>query len=1154
MSELTPEEIRQRRLRRLGVDPNRERALQEAGARGPAVSSSTEGAGGKTSGESDERQSSIELVEHRQKQQKIDTELSNEVLTSSSVDQHRVNNNYRGSIEMTEDDVKSASASSTTDNQAVQEQQMETDECVEADKLGDCDSGIENMETEDCSEKAMPSADILLDNRGNMKLDMEIYVSKVLNATWAEHCKGLIIAKEVATEYMDSFEEVADIEDLTSRVLLNVIQYYMEGFLKQNSAKFDFSVPSSSSPSEETPVEPFKRRVAALDYLIRCYDIIRGECYTLTSSKRVNLAEMLQLMEMVKVQILQHSVMVLNGTIRGSKDPVESTEKPEKSALLQLMYEKTVESDFLQSFVALTYKNMEVFKEIFEPLLRHLFRDMQKAIVSKDLNVEILAKLDELTAITIEGNVRPICNLIAKQYNFFPISCSKAPGREIAKVSFLGPFLSPTIFVEENPKLVEAIFTSDNVLIDASLQSSLQAGLGCIRNYLHSIFHALLKNVESRNSVLMFMSTILKANEKRAQIHTDERVLARDGFMLNFLVTLQKLAAKIKLDRVDMMYPFHWDSLIHIVKDTKLRYESEEYNEWMQEYRSSHVWEPTNFQTQCWFLTLHAHHIAVIPAIQRYNKRLRVIKELQRLVSELNNTKSQWEFTRLAARNEDLRQRWSMQLMKLNRSKACCDIGLLDENLLRQCMRFYSTVCEFILYHMEGRKIAGPFITSISPPQLTPTPEFSALPEWYVEDIADFLLFCMQYATDVIVEDMDHSIITWLLTSVCAPHCIKNPYVTAKLVEVLFVTTPTIQTTSQSLHNNIMFHDISLSVLPSALMRFYTDIETTGQSTEFYDKFTIRYHISHLFKCMWQSPVHRLAMINESKTGKQFVKFINMLMNDTTFLLDECLEYLKRIHETQVLVMDEAEWAKLSDEAQQTRQRQLTQDERQCKSYLTLARETVDMFHYLTVDIKEPFLRPELVDRLSSMLNFNLQQLCGPKCNNLKVRTPVKYGWEPRRLLGQIIDIYLHLSCDEFAAALAADERSFEKHLFDDAADRIERLQIRSTVEVEKFRALLAKAHDIYVTNQQREDEFADAPDEFKDPLMDTMMSDPVILPSGAIMDRPIIIRHLLNSNTDPFNRQLLTEDMLQPATELKEKIQAWKREKRTSGGESSKR
>ena len=48
------------------------------------------------------------------------------------------------------------------------------------------------------------------------------------------------------------------------------------------------------------------------------------------------------------------------------------------------------------------------------------------------------------------------------------------------------------------------------------------------------------------------------------------------------------------------------------------------------------------------------------------------------------------------------------------------------------------------------------------------------------------------------------------------------------------------------------------------------------------------------------------------------------------------------------------------------------------------------------------------------------------------------------------------------------------------------------------------------------------------DPLMDTLMSDPVILPSGNIMDRSIILRHLLNSPTDPFNRQPLTESMLE--------------------------
>lgn len=50
----------------------------------------------------------------------------------------------------------------------------------------------------------------------------------------------------------------------------------------------------------------------------------------------------------------------------------------------------------------------------------------------------------------------------------------------------------------------------------------------------------------------------------------------------------------------------------------------------------------------------------------------------------------------------------------------------------------------------------------------------------------------------------------------------------------------------------------------------------------------------------------------------------------------------------------------------------------------------------------------------------------------------------------------------------------------------------------------------------------------YKDPLMDTLMIDPVRLPtSNKIMDRSIIMRHLLNSTTDPFNRQRLTEDKL---------------------------
>lgn len=40
---------------------------------------------------------------------------------------------------------------------------------------------------------------------------------------------------------------------------------------------------------------------------------------------------------------------------------------------------------------------------------------------------------------------------------------------------------------------------------------------------------------------------------------------------------------------------------------------------------------------------------------------------------------------------------------------------------------------------------------------------------------------------------MDNSLITWLLVVVCTPHCIRNPYLIAKIIEVLFVINPNVQ-------------------------------------------------------------------------------------------------------------------------------------------------------------------------------------------------------------------------------------------------------------------------------------------------------------------------------------------------------------------------
>ena len=75
---------------------------------------------------------------------------------------------------------------------------------------------------------------------------------------------------------------------------------------------------------------------------------------------------------------------------------------------------------------------------------------------------------------------------------------------------------------------------------------------------------------------------------------------------------------------------------------------------------------------------------------------------------------------------------------------------------------------------------------------------------------------------------------------------------------------------------------------------------------------------------------------------------------------------------------------------------------------------------------------------------------------------------------------------------------------------------------------------------------YGEIPDEFLDPLMFTIMSDPVILPASRMsIDRSTIKAHLLSDSTDPFNRMPLKLEQVIPNDELRHQIEEFKRQKK---------
>ena len=112
----------------------------------------------------------------------------------------------------------------------------------------------------------------------------------------------------------------------------------------------------------------------------------------------------------------------------------------------------------------------------------------------------------------------------------------------------------------------------------------------------------------------------------------------------------------------------------------------------------------------------------------------------------------------------------------------------------------------------------------------------------------------------------------------------------------------------------------------------------------------------------------------------------------------------------------------------------------------------------------------------------------------------------------------------------------------------MKRGSLKSPQDLELWDAMVSAITTRVAEEDAEEEDLGEIPDEFLDPLMAELMTDPVILPeSKAIMDRSTIRSHLLSDPTDPFNRRPLKINDVITNTELKEKIEAWKAEKKAA-------
>lgn len=723
---------------------------------------------------------------------------------------------------------------------------------------------------------------------------------------------------------------------------------------------------------------------------------------------------------------------------------------------------------------------------------------------------------------------------------------------------------------------------------NTAIEGNIWTALDTLSECLHKVFHLLLKcSPEVRHSTLQWIGDCLQANAKRGKLWNmphemgvNAMLCVSDGFMLNLGNVLLRLCQPFCIKQNDGKVPKIDPT--YCAAEVKDANESRSRGMHLKGMSSETCLLPTSegddrpvaktfgFTTECFFLTHRALDLGYRVVL---DELLRTNQDLARIQRTYNDAQTGGSSEVL----DLITQRMKLEMGKYLSLRA----SLLAPEVLKLLTKFHATTAYWLVQVylndlQPGEDEQIDFAPKECKPVTFPLPEsvpdtVRCIPEFVVENMIKFLCFLRRLSPNTFEEQgalFLNPVLTEIIVLMESQRRLYNPHLRAHLTEGLEALLPTTdENTSPVIPNLGTFNREQLFIthphrkqIVANLLQVFVSIEMTGQSVQFIQKFNYRRPMYVVMDYLWKLEEHRnnfTLLAKEAEANMEavepplFLRFINLLMNDAVFLLDEALSHMAELRQM-LHARENGEWNTLPQHERDQQTNYLQHIGTIAQFDNILGRKTIQTLKMLTTEIKSIFCHPTIVDRIAVMLNYLLLQLVGPNKKNLKVNDQKEYAFNPAKLVLNICEIYINLSQNEsFTLAVSQDGRSYSPELFKLAENVLVRIGgVGILGDLDQF----AKSVEIAAIQKKDEDQIlSDVPDEFLDPIMSTLMVDPVILPSSKIsIDRQTIARHLLSDQTDPFNRSPLTMDMVKSDVELQSRIQKWIQERKQEKATSS--
>ena len=336
----------------------------------------------------------------------------------------------------------------------------------------------------------------------------------------------------------------------------------------------------------------------------------------------------------------------------------------------------------------------------------------------------------------------------------------------------------------------------------------------------------------------------------------------------------------------------------------------------------------------------------------------------------------------------------------------------------------------------------------------------------------------------------------------------------------------------------LLFFENNLDEIISKLINLYINSENDLNIYDSYSKCFIKYKFIYILTTLTDFSQISMHFINLSKK-KQFCK---LLLDDISLNIENLILYLDSIKKLEIMPnMDVSN-----------------------KNFKTILLKTKNInvfivsYFNVIINLKEIynklFISDEIINSFTNLCSYTLKTLSSYRDlkftnTNLDITDYLNMKDISSRFETILQRYYLE---DKFSKNILENTDSkIIKYLEDFEEILIDYNLYKISVEY-KMKAFIDILKEKDSTNKSMDD--LEPPEEFCDPIMQTLIEKPVILPNtDTIMDKGVISRHLLTDNYNPFTRDELTLESLEAfnnTPKIKEKISAfntklnkWKKE-----------